>query len=54
MEDIIHYKFVNESLSQDRETIVTGIDLPWFNDELAKPSLKESSSIFQSVTITED
>lgn len=54
MEDIIHYKFVNEVLSQDRETIVTGIDLPWFNDELTVTPVHKSSSILQSVTITED
>ena len=53
MEDIIHYKFVNETLSQDRDVVIMGIDLPWFNDDESTPTHKPTK-VGQRVPITQD
>ena len=53
MEDTIHYKFVNEVLSQDRDVVVMGIDLPWFNDDESTPIPKQTK-VAQRVPITQD
>ena len=42
MEEIIHYKFVNERLSQDREVTTIGVDPAdvWFIDDIPEKTLQ--------------
>jgi hypothetical protein len=53
MEDTIHYKFVNEVLSQDRNVFVMGIDLPWFDDGESTP-IPKPTNVSQRVPVTQD
>ena len=56
MEELIHYKFVNERLSQDRVVITTGIDPAdaWFIDDDVPQVTLHTNSTVQNVEITQD
>ena len=57
MEEIIHYKFVNERLSQDREVTTIGVDPAdvWFIDDMPETTLQSKiTTTVKNVEITQD
>ena len=57
MEEIIHYKFVNERLSQDREVTTIGVDPAdaWFIDDIPETTFRgKITTTVKNVEITQD